>query len=122
MLIDAANIKIHDMDNEIISPPSPRKKPIKLKHIGGRKSSFKAEKKKAEANKMQREMSMIKHAAKRANSQLKEVPEGDNDDLKNELPSINDRDKRKILNELGLRGINKIRNVHNLMSKLRRDE
>ena len=121
MLIDAANIKIHDMDNEIISPPSPRNKTIKLKHIGGRKSSFKAEKKKAEAHKMQREMSLIKHAAKRANSQLKEVPEGD-DDLKNELPAINDRDKRKILNELGLRGINKIRNVHNLMSKLRRDE
>ena len=62
MLNDVANIKIHDMDIEI-SPPSPRNKTIKLKHIRDRKSSFKAEKKKAEAHKTQREMSMIKHAA-----------------------------------------------------------
>ena len=34
------------------------------------------------------------------------------------LPQINIDDKRKILNQLGLKNINKMKNVHTLMGKI----
>ena len=52
-----------------------------------------------------------------SNVELKEV----SPDEKNasSLPAINTQDKGKILRELGLRKINKIRNVHALLKSMR---
>ena len=56
---------------------------------------------------------MIKDAAKRVNTDL--AGSLKNDDS---LPAIGVDDKRKILNQLGLKNINKIKNVNALMGKI----
>ena len=63
----------------------------------------------------QQEIKLLQEAAKRANTTLmKESEEG-----KAMLPGISIDEKRKILNQLGLRGLNKIKNVQAIMKKMR---
>ena len=59
----------------------------------------------------QQEIKLLQDAARRANTTLmKESLEE-----KNKLPGISIDEKRKILNQLGLRGLNKIKNVQAIM-------
>ena len=70
----------------------------------------------AQEDKIRHEISLIQDAAKRVNTDLAMG----NGLLRTEpsLPSIDVENKRKILNELGLKNINKIKNVNALMNKI----
>ena len=67
-------------------------------------------------------MTLIQEAAKRVvheNAVLKEV--SPDEQKTSSLPAINNQDKGKILRELGLRKINKIRNVQALLQSMRQE-
>ena len=53
---EVSNIKIQDMDIEVISPPAKKRQAAKF---GGRKSSFMVDKKKAETQKLVKEMNLL---------------------------------------------------------------
>lgn len=77
------------------------------------------------------ELKILQKAAKRANEIQLTIEQPSNNatittnanvkDIESSLPQIEIQDKRKMLNQMGLKKINKIRNVQSLMKKIRQE-
>ena len=70
-----------------------------------------------EEDKIRHELNLIQDAAKRVQTDLRNGMR-QQQDSHSQLPQIGLDDKRKILNELGLKNINKIKNVNALMKQI----
>ena len=68
-------------------------------------------------DKLKEEMELVEDAAKRARSDLLNKTPVENPSSPRTLPSINLDEKKAILTKLGLKNINRIGNLHNVLRR-----